>query len=262
MNSSEIITDEIVSTLNDVEVVLLVFGYTFAFLMSFVGNSIAIGIFTTGKFSNSDEVRPLVLNFAFVNIFSAAACIPFTVIYQLTKNWPFSPLLCHFISGAQVILTAEAMLTHLAIGFNRLQAIFCRNRNVSLQNNIITIAMTWILSILLSIPAFLYTERTSYGCYEGKRVFSCSETWSEEKKTAYTWILLIFMFILPCMALVGIYGVVANAITNEEIIEAEQAAEGTSLTVFDFDSSVEGEIREIPLPITVTETAKKQRVSF
>ena len=107
---------------SDIQVLIILIAYAFSFILSFCGNCLAIVIFVRFDCWPKD-LRILLTNISVAGLLSAVLCLPFTLLYQLLQSWVFSGPLCRILTFLQLAATIGTILTHLAIGLNRLWVI-------------------------------------------------------------------------------------------------------------------------------------------
>ncbi len=191
--------------------VTLIMLYTCTTLLSVIGNTLVILVFTLGKRSRSD-LRLFLINLAVADLIMAVFCMPFTFTMTMLKNWIFSAPMCPIVLYTQVLSVTASVCTNMAIGIDRFWVVtFPLKSRITKSRSKFVICLIWIISGSLSSVQLVVGRSTTFEVAPGVFIHDCIEIWPEPSfvlRRFYTFFILILTYLMPLTILSLTYGIV------------------------------------------------------
>ncbi|VDP02906.1 unnamed protein product [Soboliphyme baturini] len=135
----------------------LIFVPIFAMLLlvGLVGNFLVILIVLCDNHMKT-VTNMFLLNLAFADFLFLLFCLPFTILWDITKTWWFGTAVCKLILYTQTVSVTVSIITLSTISVERWYAI-CRPLMFkhSLLRTKLLLAFTWIVGLILSLPELI-----------------------------------------------------------------------------------------------------------
>ncbi|XP_035670853.1 neuropeptide FF receptor 2-like [Branchiostoma floridae] len=183
-------------------IVVFVIGYLSVFVVCIIGNILVI--YVVMKIPRMRTVTNyFILNLATSDLLVAIFCIPFTLVDNIIKGWPFGGFMCRLSPAAAIISVAASVFTLVAIALDRYYAVLYPTvSKFTVKSTIWTIRLIWFLAIIIGIPVMIVM-----GPLDGGDRFSgtqmCVEHWpTDDYRKAFTVSLLLVCFLLP-LSIIG-----------------------------------------------------------
>ncbi|XP_031563740.1 galanin receptor type 1-like [Actinia tenebrosa] len=143
------------------------------------------------------------MNLAFADLAVALLCIPFTVVYYETGNWPFSAFMCKLVPTLQVTSVSASIFTLTVMTYERYQAIVQPLKAQIPKKKVLTmLGMAWIFAFVSASPeifAYQFHDNAS-------QKFQCRELWPHQKyRQSYTMFLFVCTYLFPLMVIFPTY---------------------------------------------------------
>ncbi|KAG8438964.1 hypothetical protein GDO86_005229 [Hymenochirus boettgeri] len=214
--------------------VILIAAYSLIILLGLVGNSLVIYMIV--KYKNMRTVTNFfIANLAVADLMVDSLCLPFTLVYTLTDEWKFGPVLCHLIPYAQAMSVSVSTITLMVIALDRYWCIiFHLSSRISKNLSFIIISITWIAAAILAIPMAIFREYRYEDFLAIKlKIAVCSEKWADKRDaTMYSLSMLILQYALPlsviCYAYVRIWFKLKNHVSPTPRSENQQRRKNTT----------------------------------
>ena len=190
------------------ETAVLIALYVISFVLGLVGNILVIYIFVRTKHMRT-VTNAFLVNLAVSDLMVVCVCIPFTVAYEVYKNWIYGDVLCKLVHFSQGLSVTSSILTLAVISGERFyairrplkaRAILSRTRMRKL------IIVIWVVSAVISIPQAVAREveqnevndPTLAMLADIMGVKVCRETWPNSTlKYTYIVSLLVILYFVP-----------------------------------------------------------------
>nr|ANO39121.1 GCR337 [Schmidtea mediterranea] len=157
---------------------------------------------------NRNATNIFLFNLSLADILMCLICSPVTLVSDgLLFYWPFGSLLCKvvpFIQGISVFLSG---LTHVVISSDRFVVVFFPMKTrLSNECSWGLIGLTWIISIILSLPLVIVNEISTIN----QNRDLCEENWkNKDHGLIYTFVVLICQYFLPVAFITSTYIAIA-----------------------------------------------------
>ncbi|KAK0180897.1 hypothetical protein PV327_003230 [Microctonus hyperodae] len=170
------------------------------------------------KHKSHSAIHTLILHLALADLFVTIFCIGGEALWTYNVAWLWGNVACKIFKFLQMFSLYLSTFVMVLIGFDRFLAVRYPMKSLNTVKKCSSlILMVWIISSMFSIPQLIifrvargpFTEEfmqcVTYGFY--------TEAWQEQ---LYTTLTLIFMFILPLIALVVTYVSTVITISHNE----------------------------------------------
>nr|XP_061802884.1 C-C chemokine receptor type 5-like [Nerophis lumbriciformis] len=140
--------------------------YSLVFILGFIGNALVVSVVV--RYRNQTTLTDICLvNLALSDLLFIVT-LPLFTHYTLVKEWTHGGFLCHFAGGCKstgffssiFILVVMTVDRYVVILHSAKVAKYC-----TVRTGVALTAVVWLLSLCVSIPAFIFTKETkeSYG---------------------------------------------------------------------------------------------------
>lgn len=171
--------------------------YSLVVFVGIIGNYLLIYVICkTKKMHNVTNF--LVGNLAFSDMLMCATCVPLTLAYAFEpRGWVYGRFMCYFVFLMQPVTVFVSIFTLTIIAVDRYYAmVYPLRRRLTVSICVYILAVIWLLSCLLAVPALVRTYHTEFPELD----FSiCEEFWFNMKRDclAYAYSTLILTYVLP-----------------------------------------------------------------
>ncbi|CAH1232458.1 neuropeptide FF receptor 2-like [Branchiostoma lanceolatum] len=202
---------------------LLIIGYGAVFLLNIVGNPLVCLVVAKNK--NMRTVTNLfIVNVAVCDFFVGGICMPFTLVNNLKAGWVFGEVMCTLLPMLMGMAVVGSVYTLVAIAVDRYLAVMKpTDGKLSSAATSVIIVSIWVTACVVMIPSAVQAQ---YKDHDGNP--TCYETWpSLESKQAYTMSLFVLCYLVPLLAITGLY-LCAGARLHNRSAKRNRSAEQTS----------------------------------
>ncbi|XP_019636565.1 PREDICTED: prokineticin receptor 1-like [Branchiostoma belcheri] len=178
----------------------------------------------------------LIANLAFSDFIVAVVCMPLIMDYYIVRPdryWTYSDTTCTVINYLRMASLYVSTNSLLVIAIDRYVVLVCTSvTRMSPRGAFIVTVLVWAVSMLLAIPAAVYSKAVPY--QSGRSAF-CGQVWpvdAENMYKAYYLTLFILQFALPvlimgfCYIRIGLriwYRTVPGHQTDEQQLRIQQS---------------------------------------
>jgi hypothetical protein len=221
--------------------------YILLMMISIFGNLIVIFIICCNKFMRK-STNFFILNLAICDLAILFSCMWVQMILtQYNNTWPLGELFCKFNSFSQMVSIIASVLTLSLISCDRYIGIVHPLKSKIITSKIsyyLIIAAVWIVSILISIPTFIYrtyTERKWADFVERncddlgwpislvKDENGCVLKATRPLKRIYYTSVIILLFFLPLIIMTITYSIMIKKLWSKSVITQCSMNADTSL---------------------------------
>ena len=208
--------------------------YIIVMLISLIGNLLIIFVIIFNKFMRK-STNFFILNLAICDLAILFSCMWVQIIFSVSKYWLWGELFCKINSFLQMVSIIASVLTLSLISCDRYIGILhpLKSKIITKKSYYFLIASIWIVSIIISIPTYVYrtyTERKWSDFVErhcddlGWPVSLVTDengcvlkTVRPLKRIYYTTVIL-FLFFLPLLIMSITYSIIIRKLWNDDII--------------------------------------------
>ncbi|XP_066303619.1 neuropeptide FF receptor 2-like [Branchiostoma lanceolatum] len=184
---------------------VFVLSYFVVFAMCVVGNVLVC--FVVLKIPRMRNVTNFfIFNLSVSDLLVAVFCMPFTLVDNIIKGWPFGDVMCKLSPAVQIVSVTASVFTLVAIALDRYYAIiYPTEPKFTIRRTMYVIAGVWILAIIVAIPQILLIQQTRWP-KEGNIIYLhiCEEPYPYWRKV-YTTVLFGLCYICPLMVIMYLY---------------------------------------------------------
>ncbi|XP_078659879.1 neuropeptide FF receptor 2-like [Branchiostoma floridae x Branchiostoma belcheri] len=186
-------------------IAVFVISYFVVFAMCVVGNVLVC--FVVLKIPRMRNVTNFfILNLSVSDLLVAVFCMPFTLVDNIIRGWPFGNVMCKLTPAVQIVSVTASVFTLVAIALDRYYAIiYPTEPKFTIKRTMYVIAGVWILAIIVAIPQVLLIQDGRFP-REGDVIYLhiCEEPYPYWRK-AYTTVLFGLCYICPLMVIMYLY---------------------------------------------------------
>ena len=208
--------------------------YIIVMLISLIGNLLIIFVIIFNKFMRK-STNFFILNLAICDLAILFSCMWVQIIFSVSKYWLWGELFCKINSFLQMVSIIASVLTLSLISCDRYIGILhpLKSKIITKKSYYFLIASIWIISIIISIPTYVYrtyTERKWSDFVErhcddlGWPVSLVTDengcvlkTVRPLKRIYYTTVILL-LFFLPIFIMSITYSVIIKKLWNSNVI--------------------------------------------
>ncbi|XP_035669435.1 neuropeptide FF receptor 2-like [Branchiostoma floridae] len=184
---------------------VFVLSYFVVFAMCVVGNVLVC--FVVLKIPRMRNVTNFfILNLSVSDLLVSVFCMPFTLVDNIIKGWPFGDVMCKLSPAVQIVSVTASVFTLVAIALDRYYAIiYPTEPKFTIRRTMYVIAGVWILAIIVAIPQILLIQEGRWP-REGDVILLhlCEEPYPYWRK-AYTTVLFGLCYICPLLVIMYLY---------------------------------------------------------
>lgn len=191
--------------------------YTLAFVLTVVGNVVAIVVLTCGRRSRTD-VRIFLLNLAIADLIMGVVCLPVSSM-AATIGWLLPEFMCPLVMFLQHTSVATSVYINSALSVDRFLAVKYPFKRLTISKSYIPviIVVVWLAAAGMSAVQLFVSrvvQRTEYGTDE----LECREEWADQGFTKYySVIVLTTTFIVPACLFIVMYGLVCHELWKRNL---------------------------------------------
>ncbi|RNA32418.1 neuropeptide Y receptor-like [Brachionus plicatilis] len=181
--------------------------YTISMVLGIGGNAFVLLIFMFYQRVKT-VTNFFIINLAINDLIFALLCIPSTFITAyLIQYWPMPQFMCvslNFMQNASVTLTVYTLIWITLDKFWALVKPLKARISITLCKYLILVS--WLFSLVISLPIAMFTRLTSVNSSHSKP--QCSEIWPqslEQMSTLYNVLLLLIQYFIPLIILTYCY---------------------------------------------------------
>ncbi|XP_008290970.1 C-C chemokine receptor type 2-like [Stegastes partitus] len=156
--------------MQDFSMVYLASLYSLVFILGFIGNGLVVCVLV--KHRNQTNLTDLCLFNLALSDLLFVFMLPFYAHQAVVKEWVFGDFMCHFTSGSHTFGFFSSIFFMVLMTLDRYVAIMHTHKAAKYRTMRAGLALTvfvWILSLCVSMPAFIFTKVTNeshgYGCF-------------------------------------------------------------------------------------------------
>uniref|UniRef100_A0A8C4XN48 Neuropeptide FF receptor 1 n=1 Tax=Falco tinnunculus TaxID=100819 RepID=A0A8C4XN48_FALTI len=196
---------------------MFILAYTFIFLMCVIGNILVCFIVVKNRQMRT-VTNMFILNLAISDLLVGIFCMPTTLVDNLITGWPFDNTTCKMSGLVQGMSVSASVFTLVAIAVERFRCIVHPFRQkLTLRKALLTIAVIWVLALLIMCPAAItltVTREEHYFMVDAYNnsypLYSCWEAWPETgMRKIYTTVLFSHIYVAPLTLIVIMYARIA-----------------------------------------------------
>ena len=208
--------------------------YVIVILMSLIGNLLVIFIICLNKFMRK-STNFFILNLAICDLAILFSCIWVQILLTINKFWILGKAFCKINSFLQMVSIISSVLTLSMISCDRYIGIVhpLKSKKSSKRNYYYIIAAIWIVSVIISLPTYMYrtyTERiwadfTEKHCDDLgwpttylKNENGCIIKTTRPLKRIYYTTVIILLFFLPFFIMLISYSIIINKLWKRDVI--------------------------------------------
>lgn len=175
--------------------------YAIVLFLSLVGNTlVCLVVCRQQRLRTSTNF--FIVNLAVSDLGITVFCIPFDVIVQENKTWPFGDIMCRILYPIMTMCAFASVGTLTAISLNRYFAISRPMRfRAGTRRAKWSILAIWLISFLFVLPYIAHLELS--------KDKECLETWPNFYSKMYTIFIFIFQYIIPLTIITVAYTTIA-----------------------------------------------------
>ncbi|XP_019635256.1 PREDICTED: neuropeptide FF receptor 2-like [Branchiostoma belcheri] len=206
-------------------VVLFVLFYVFNFCLCIVGNIMVC--FVILKMPRMQTVTNFfLLNLAVSDLLVAVFCMPFTLVDNIIRGWPFGDVMCKLTPAVQVVSVAASVFTLVAIAVDRFYSVVHPTEpKFTIRGVQKIVIVVWSLALFIMVPQVLLIEDTTITLQVFKETLSlhiCAET-SQLWRKVYTVLLFTTCYVIPLVVIVLLYIRIGLKVWEKPIPGGQQA---------------------------------------
>ncbi|CAG0883459.1 unnamed protein product [Cyprideis torosa] len=187
--------------------------YSLIFLLSVAGNGLVI-LTLVRDIRMRTVTNIFLLNLAASDLLIGVACMPFTLVGTLLKDFIFGEAACKMISYFQGVSVSVSAWTLVVISLERYVAIVypLRGRRWQTRSHAYNmIAITWLVSAVVMTPIAVLTKHIPL---TGGR-HKCREEWPDPiSKYAFNLFLDVFLLVIPLLVMAASYTLISHTLWN------------------------------------------------
>ncbi|CAH1246499.1 NPFFR2 [Branchiostoma lanceolatum] len=188
-------------------VALFVLFYVLNFCLCIVGNTMVC--FVILKMPRMQTVTNyFLLNLAVSDLLVAVFCMPFTLVDNIIRGWPFGDVMCKLTPAVQVVSVAASVFTLVAIAVDRFYSVVHPTEpKFSIRGVQKIVIAVWSLALFIMVPQVLLIEDKTMTLDFFKETLSlhiCVET-SQLWRKLYTILLFATCYVIPLAVIVLLY---------------------------------------------------------
>ena len=175
--------------------------YALVLFLSLVGNTlVCVVVCRQQRLRTSTNF--FIVNLAIADLGITVFCIPFDVVVQETKTWPFGDFMCRILYPVMTMCAFASVGTLTAISLNRYLAILrpMRFRAGTTRAKWCIVAI-WTISFLFVLPYMAILELS--------KEKQCIETWPEFYSKMYTIVIFVCQYVIPLTIITAAYTKIA-----------------------------------------------------
>ncbi|XP_078576727.1 neuropeptide FF receptor 2-like [Branchiostoma floridae x Branchiostoma japonicum] len=188
-------------------VALFVLFYVFNFCLCIVGNTMVCYVIL--KIPRMQTVTNFfLLNLAVSDLLVAVFCMPFTLVDNIIRGWPFGDVMCKLTPAVQVVSVAASVFTLVAIAVDRFYSVVHPTEpKITIRGVQKIVIAVWLLALFIMVPQVLLIEDKTMTFNFFKETLSlhiCAET-SQLWRKVYTVLLFATCYLIPLAVIVLLY---------------------------------------------------------
>ncbi|XP_053141152.1 C-C chemokine receptor type 6 [Hemicordylus capensis] len=218
--------------------IFLPVAYSLICVFGLVGNMFVV--ITFALYRKSESMTDICLcNMAIVDILFVLT-LPFSAVNYALDAWIFGSYICKFVRGIYTINVNCSMLLLTCISIDRYIAIVQATKSFKLRartlaNSRMICFVVWILSILISSPAFIFSESYIHSINVTKHICD-HKSWSDSNtfKLLILTLQLLFGFFTPLLFMIFCYTSIVKTLVHAQNSKRNKAIRVIVLIVIVF----------------------------
>lgn len=195
--------------------------YSLICILGLVGNMFVVMTFALYK--KSETMTDICLfNMAIVDILFVLT-LPFWTVYHALDTWIFGNIVCKLTRGIYAINFNCSMLLLTCISIDRYIAIVQATKSFKLRGRTLEYSKTicllvWVLSVLISIPTFMFNESYTHSVNKTKHL--CEHKSNADSKVTWKLVILILQllagFFIPLIFMIFCYTFIVKTLVQAQ----------------------------------------------
>ena len=195
------------------QIALEIFTACLLWLLSIFGNVLVILVVHRSRRLQS-TTNYFVVSLSFADLCMALLCMPFILGRVVAQEWLFGEFICKFVRFLQYMAPGATVYVLLAIGVDRFYTIiYPLSFKITRGKAKRMIGISWILSVILSCPAFFFFNLSREPPING-RLFCDTFIDHNAAGVIYTAFIVFVEYLLPSVLIILIYAKIIRHIWN------------------------------------------------
>ncbi|XP_075214785.1 neuropeptide CCHamide-2 receptor-like isoform X2 [Lycorma delicatula] len=187
--------------------------FALIFLVGALGNGTLVLIFARHR-TMRNVPNTYILSLALGDLLVIVTCVPFTSLVYTIESWPWGELICRLQEASKDISIGVSVFTLTALSAERYCAIVNPiRRHVTKPLTIVTALAIWVFSLLLALPAAIFSKVHSTTLTNNGTIEYCTP-FPDEFGTSYAKTIVLFKFLayyaVPLCIIGGFYVLMAR----------------------------------------------------
>ncbi|KAG8294732.1 hypothetical protein J6590_096636 [Homalodisca vitripennis] len=149
--------------------------FAIIFLVGVLGNGTLVFIFARHR-TMRNVPNTYIFSLALGDLLVIVSCVPFTSTLYTIESWPWGELICKLSEATKDVSIGVSVFTLSALSAERYCAIVnpIRSHISSKPLTIITAVLIWIMSLILALPAAIFSNVQSVDVQDNHTILYCS----------------------------------------------------------------------------------------